>query len=1079
MPTYLTRSGMVNVLWNSEMAALGYLLLMLLNILGSRAACPDEDPGLENWSNSATWTNGVPVEGADVIINKKVALDVSPGVDLGSVTIATGGQLVFLPDRELILRTKYIHIKGGRMDIGSEDCLYKGKAKIQLLGTADEIYTVPGFGRKFIGVDASGTLEIHGERKLPWTKLSTPVRKLANDEFLSRDVVTQDMDTHGLMVNSYNPVTGISDRPRGEFKIGVAHQRAIERETQRFIDYTNDVPTGNVIMLAVRKFIIDRENAFDRSRFYDAVELLGYGKITNTSKIRDLVFYDSFAMIVVKGDPTKTVEGFEPYKAEGIHQKSTATLLSDDQRMKFYTESYTRSLGFGKSTATFEVTYTNRSIPILEVSDEVISWHTGDKVFITSTDYDWRQIEVGTLLRCDSCTKNQIRIDLTPRFNHFAAITKNVDMRAEVGLLSRNIVIEGDMAKGDDQLGGHIKVLYGFKNFHIEGAELHRMGQSLELGNYPIHWHMCEDVDDMDIYPTPTYARQNSIHDSYARCITVHATHGATVDDNVCFNSIGHGYFLEEGGEKRTVFRGNLGVGQIAGNLVSTDIRPTTFWITNPLTTMENNVAAGGDGFGIWYVFPLEPIGTSKGKGYMGVGEASHTAITWFYNNVVHSNKLVGLKLDDTMDENGTRISNNMYEPWNDPLDELSGNKKVEIIKLTAYKNRYFNAMVRGFIEIIDSSIADSAQGLQMLRWRTGGQKVTNTVILGDSENFGEPSPGSHRSLPMAGTMSESIPRKGLIFGMGPMIAKNIWFDGFANTADAEAGAIGFQPLNGMLSSPDNVLDGIGFGFNDGSEGNRIYQDANPEDYRDGNKVERLYDASGSVTSVPGASIVRATPFQMTPNCAERKNWKMAVCKEHFAQMFVKLERDDSATMLRTDNVVKNRHTSDHIGQAVFNVVTGGTYSYLLKFDKILPKHSIVLRAANMAVDGGFVLGVCVPKDLVFRGGVRKPAPSRLTEVTGVADVESGDGSNYYFDREVGVIFVKFVYDGGNSLTTIVGLMRLETKNRSDLDCVSAFTAKYGATKEVVGQSPLQLPTEMVSSSREPPNNVGAGPTRA
>ena len=32
-------------------------------------------------------------------------------------------------------------------------------------------YKVPGFGEKFIGVENQGVLQIHGERKLSWTKL--------------------------------------------------------------------------------------------------------------------------------------------------------------------------------------------------------------------------------------------------------------------------------------------------------------------------------------------------------------------------------------------------------------------------------------------------------------------------------------------------------------------------------------------------------------------------------------------------------------------------------------------------------------------------------------------------------------------------------------------------------------------------------------------------------------------------------------------------------------------------------------------------------------------------------------------
>lgn len=33
------------------------------------------------------------------------------------------------------------------------------------------------------------------------------------------------------------------------------------------------------------------------------------------------------------------------------------------------------------------------------------------------------------------------------------------------------------------------------------------------------------------------------------------------VQNNVCYKSVGHGYFLEDGSEQRNVFDGNLGLG--------------------------------------------------------------------------------------------------------------------------------------------------------------------------------------------------------------------------------------------------------------------------------------------------------------------------------------------------------------------------------------------------------------------------------------------------------------------------------------------------------------------------------------
>ena len=43
------------------------------------------------------------------------------------------------------------------------------------------------------------------------------------------------------------------------------------------------------------------------------------------------------------------------------------------------------------------------------------------------------------------------------------------------------------------------------------------------------------------------------------------------VEDNVCYITLGHAYFLEDGGEKRTVLDGNLGLGTKQGSLILAD----------------------------------------------------------------------------------------------------------------------------------------------------------------------------------------------------------------------------------------------------------------------------------------------------------------------------------------------------------------------------------------------------------------------------------------------------------------------------------------------------------------------------
>lgn len=85
------------------------------------------------------------------------------------------------------------------------------------------------------------------------------------------------------------------------------------------------------------------------------------------------------------------------------------------------------------------------------------------------------------------------------------------------------------------------------------------------------------------------------------RCVVLHATHNVTVDSNVAFNTSGHCYIIEEGGELNNTFVNNLGIWQrsvsvkIPGTPEESDDRPATFWITNMLNNYINNVAAGSE----------------------------------------------------------------------------------------------------------------------------------------------------------------------------------------------------------------------------------------------------------------------------------------------------------------------------------------------------------------------------------------------------------------------------------------------------------------------------------------------------
>jgi cell migration-inducing and hyaluronan-binding protein len=122
------------------------------------------------WSDPASWPNGkVPAVGDAVTIarDRSIILDVSPPA-LRSLTI--NGRLSFTEDRDLDLKTEWIYVPGGELDIGSEAKPYTRKATITLTDNVpnEDINTMGDRGIMMLG----GTLSLHGDRTNAWTKLA-------------------------------------------------------------------------------------------------------------------------------------------------------------------------------------------------------------------------------------------------------------------------------------------------------------------------------------------------------------------------------------------------------------------------------------------------------------------------------------------------------------------------------------------------------------------------------------------------------------------------------------------------------------------------------------------------------------------------------------------------------------------------------------------------------------------------------------------------------------------------------------------------------------------------------------------
>ncbi|MEO0857903.1 MAG: G8 domain-containing protein [Bacteroidota bacterium] len=251
----------------------------------------------------------------------------------------------------------------------------------------------------------------------------------------------------------------------------------------------------------------------------------------------------------------------------------------------------------------------------LRLADRV-DWRPGDEIVIAPSGYSPFEAEKRVVERVNGRT---VTLTEPLDYRHFGEIQtiegRRIDMRAEVGLLTRDIVIQGDensLTRIDETgyhvgFGGHVMFMVG-GTAQIEGVELVRMGQTGVRGRYPIHWHLAGDRPS-------DYARGNSVHHSYQRAYATHRTQRVTVENNVAYHVTDHMYvFAEDGEEYDNRFIGNLGILNWAKQprdfafphrenyelSAQGEERSGIFWGRNPHNEIRDNRAAGsyrGHGF--------------------------------------------------------------------------------------------------------------------------------------------------------------------------------------------------------------------------------------------------------------------------------------------------------------------------------------------------------------------------------------------------------------------------------------------------------------------------------------------------
>uniref|UniRef100_A0AAQ5YUA8 G8 domain-containing protein n=1 Tax=Amphiprion ocellaris TaxID=80972 RepID=A0AAQ5YUA8_AMPOC len=961
---------------------------------GDQYMCPHKEPGLQPWMPGHSEDHRVTIG-----YGRKVLLTTSATVH--SIEILNGGTLVIADTKwPLLLRTKHILIGNkGELHIGSPDCPYKGNLTISLFGRLDDSDEEHSyFGRKYIGVGTGGTLEIHGQNKLSWTFLNKTLNPGQSNQ--NNYLYQRSWGNRGIIIHIIDPKTG-----------EVLHDDRFDtyrskNESRRLAKYVDGVEAGLILAMVVNDE--GSNNLEDSAK--KSISRLGSHHISSLGFRYALQYCFEMKHVSLWQLVMETVFFYFLYKNKGkINASISIDVLSNSS--------------------------------ILELSDHPAGWGSGDRVVVASTDYSMHQAEEFTLLPCPTCKSNEVKVKGKAKFVHVGEEVDGVDMRAEVGLLSRNILLRGEMEPGCygneackffsfDTFGGHLKVERGFRAVHISGVELQHMGQQT-MGHYPVHFHMNGDVDEKGGYDPPTSVSDLSIHHSFSRCVTIHSSNGLLVKDVVGYDTLGHCFFTEDGPEERNTFDHCLGLMVRAGTLLPSDrdskmcrditdgaypgyvanprqdcSATSTFWIANPNNNLINCAAAGSEETGFWFIFHHVPTGPSEGL--YSPGHTEHTPMGQFTNNRAHSNYRAGMILDNGVKTTQANdrdkrpflsLVGARYGPHQD-ADPFKPRVPALIHHFVAYKNQDHGAWLRGGdVWLDDCQFADNGIGLTLASGGTfpdddgSHQQVKNSLFVGESENHGMLLPdnnvwGPGGSDPIGRTLPHGIdfPIRGMQIYDGPINVQNCTFRKYTAMDGRHTSAFGFRLNNSWQSCPNNNVTDITF---DHITSRVFFGEPGPwfnKMQMDGDKTTIFHDIDGSVSEYPGAFLVKEDNWLLRhPDCIDVPDWKAAICSGHYAQIYVQTRNPANLNMLIVRDEYPDRPLAlegalgkrKHYQQ--FQPVITLAKGYTIHWDQAAPAE-VTIWLINFNRNDWINVGLCYPQGTTFT--IISDIHNRLTKQT-------------------------------------------------------------------------------------------------
>ncbi|KAL7883851.1 hypothetical protein SRHO_G00015090 [Serrasalmus rhombeus] len=560
----------------------------------------------------------------------------------------------------------------------------------------------------------------------------------------------------------------------------------------------------------------------------------------------------------------------------------------------------------------------NSKSSILTLMDAV-TWRVGDEIVVASTGDRHSQIENEVrIIAAVSADGRTLTLTQPLNYTHLGESVTLPDgtvfeARAEVGVLTRNIVVRGSVNQewsdqiqacpdgfntgefatqtcfqgrfgeevGSDQFGGCIMFHAPRPNENlaigrIEYVEIFNAGQAFRLGRYPIHWHLMGDIK------FQSYVRGCAIHQTYNRAVTIHNTHRLLVERNVIYNIMGGAFFIEDGIETGNVLQYNLAVFvKQSTSLLNDDVTPAGYWVTNPNNTIRHNAAAGGTHFGFWYRMHDHPDGPSYDSNIC----QKRVPLGEFYNNTAHSQGWFGLWIFQEYfpTQQGTCGSYTPQPAVFRKLTSWNNEKGVEWVNVGSVQFREFLMVNNEKAGVETKRIIEqyvSGWGLN------GGAALVNSTLVGHVDELG--------------LGSSYCTNQGVVLPLDDgMSVINTKFINFDRPSCAAVGVTTIVGTSGPFCG----------GWSAKFSGIQFYQTPNKAAFRWEHEIV-LIDTDGSLTGNPGYKVLPKSNLLDPAHCSDNASWSMgfpgSVCDNTISFNRLAFNNPSPSSLLSKDVILTN-----------------------------------------------------------------------------------------------------------------------------------------------------------------------------